>query len=75
MRVDSKKQYRTVDGQRVINIHIVPKNSAGNLVTFPVKGSIVISEKPLRFEYAIWTMEGYYYAGCSNHPTNLVEEK
>jgi len=58
MIIDPAKKYVNGKGQEVQNIQIVPRNSAGDLVTFPVKGSVVIRKKPLKLEYSIWTMEG-----------------
>ena len=58
MKVDPKKEYITGGGLRVINITIVPRNCIGELVTYPIKGSIVTSEKPLRLSYDIWAMDG-----------------
>lgn len=52
------KQYRTKSGKRVIGLEVVLKNSTGAEVTFPVKGSIVTSEKPFRTLYHIWTLDG-----------------
>jgi hypothetical protein len=55
-----KKQYKTRDGHRVINVHEVPFNSVGNLVTFPIKGNVVIKEKPgkMNTTYTIWRKDG-----------------
>ena len=39
------------NGEKVINIHYVKKNSAGRDVTFPIKGSIKREHK--RLEYKI----------------------
>jgi len=49
---------RTRSGKRVINILREPRNSCGSLVTFPIKGSIVEREKPIRLRYQIWTDTG-----------------
>lgn len=49
---------KTISGHKVINLSYVPCNYAGNKVTFPVKGSIVLKEKPLRTKYMIWTEQG-----------------
>lgn len=56
--IDPAKQYRTKSGKRVIGLQIVLKNGTGAEVTFPVKGSIVTKEKPLRTLYHIWTLDG-----------------
>jgi hypothetical protein len=56
--IDIKKRHETADGQRVLNLHYVPFNSAGGKVTYPIKGSIVRREKPIKLEYAIWSEDG-----------------
>lgn len=56
--IDLTKKYRTASGKRVINLKRVPYNSAGRKVTFSIKGSIILREKPLRVGYQIWTDEG-----------------
>jgi hypothetical protein len=45
-------------GQRVVGLKVVPYNDAGRKVTYPIKGSIVRKEKPLKLEYTIWSAEG-----------------
>jgi len=56
-KIEEGKQY-TCGGRRVIGLRIVPRNGLGNLVTYPVKGSVVISEKPLRVSYTAWSEYG-----------------
>jgi hypothetical protein len=46
------------DGRRVIGLKYVPFNSAGARVTYPIKGSIVTCEKPLKTTYGIWSIDG-----------------
>ena len=48
----------TKDGHKVIGLVNVPLNSAGHRVTFPIKGSIVLREKPFKTQYTIWTDKG-----------------
>jgi hypothetical protein len=60
--IDLTKKYRTASGKRVILHEIKEKNSAGEVVTFPVKGSIVIKEKPFKTRYDIWRMDGRHLA-------------
>lgn len=55
--IDPSKKY-TCNGCRVINIRIIPLNSAGNQTTYQVKGTVIISEKPLRTQYRIWSIDG-----------------
>lgn len=56
-KIDVTKTY-TCGGKRVIGLQIVMRNSAGNEVTYPVKGSVVVREKPLKLDYRIWSIEG-----------------
>ena len=56
--IDITKNYQTVSGKRVIGLNRVPRNSAGKLVTFPIKGSVVVREKPFKSVYEIWTDDG-----------------
>ena len=58
--IDCTKTYQTRNGKRVVNLTNVPFNSAGDKVTFPIKGTIIVREKPLKTSYAIWTIEGKY---------------
>ncbi len=52
------KQYRTRDGKRVVLHEITLYNSALREVTYPVKGTIIHREKPLKQEYFIWSLDG-----------------
>jgi hypothetical protein len=56
--IDPAKTYRTRDGKRVEGLQIVLHNSVGEEVTYPVKGTIIVRESPMRKEYAIWTLDG-----------------
>jgi len=56
--IDPSKTYRTRSGKRVEHLHIVMHNECGNEVTFPVKGTVVVREAPLRTEFHIWTLDG-----------------
>jgi hypothetical protein len=49
---------KTRDGKTVIGLQYKPRNDAGKIATFPIKGSIVVREKPRLMKYNIWTMEG-----------------
>jgi hypothetical protein len=51
-------ELKTVSGLRVIGVTFKEKNSAGMEVTFPIKGSIVLQEKPLKLEYNCWAKNG-----------------
>lgn len=56
--VEVEKTYQTRSGLRVINLKNVPYNSAGRLVTYPIKGTVIVREKPLKTEYRIWSSRG-----------------
>ena len=57
--IDLDKTYTTREGKKVEGLQIVLHNSCGNEVTYPVKGTIVIKEKPKRkTEYRIWSLDG-----------------
>lgn len=58
--ININKPVQTKSGKRVINLQCVPLNSVGNEVTFPIKGTIVMSEKPRKTVYCIWTDEGQF---------------
>lgn len=53
--IDINKSYKTKSGKRVVGLCYKPFNSQGELVTYPIKGSIVEKEKPLRLRYEIWS--------------------
>jgi len=70
--IDQNKQY-TSNGKRVINIKIELYNSCGNEVTYPVKGTIVVSEKPFKTKYAIWSLNGKANVMCNSvHDLTIV---
>jgi hypothetical protein len=56
LKLDTTRKYTTRAGHIVTLHETVLKNSCGDLVTFPVKGSI---KKPnCRSRYQIWTLDG-----------------
>lgn len=57
MAIDVTKNH-TCGGKRVVGLQLVTHNSCGQPVTYPVKGSVVIREKPLKLEYRIWSIDG-----------------
>ena len=71
--VSPDKHYRTRSGRRVCNIHIVLTNSTGAEVTFPVKGTIVLKEKPWKATYGIWTLDGRASVMKDATPLDLIE--
>jgi hypothetical protein len=56
--IDPNKKYKTRNGKRVENLHIVLYNSVGDEVTYPVKGTVVVRERPRKTEYCIWSLDG-----------------
>ena len=71
--IDISKTHRTRDGKRVINLQKILYNDYGDEVCYPIKGSIVMSEKPRKVVYTIWTLTGSF---CNPDDSNLdlVEE-
>lgn len=55
--IDPSKSY-LCGGCRVENLHIKRLNSAGNEVTYPVKGAVVVRETPIKLENRIWSIDG-----------------
>ena len=55
--IDVTKKY-TCGGKQVFGLRIETHNSAGSVVTYPVKGSVLVQEKPRRVEYRIWSIDG-----------------
>jgi len=70
--IDNSREYRTRSGRRVVLHDYVEKNSAGAVVSFPVKGTIITSEKPRRTRYQIWSNEGRAQA-LGDSPDDLVD--
>lgn len=74
--LDITRPLHTKSGKRVIGLKIKEHNCVGNKVTYPLKGSIVIREKPLKLEYCIWTLDGIYDIVFNTHEEmNLVWKK
>jgi hypothetical protein len=55
-KISLNKKYQTISGKEVVLHDIKMKNYAGNIVTFPVKGTIFHSKR--KKEYQIWTIDG-----------------
>lgn len=73
--IDTMKKYKTRSGKKVINLAIIEKNGNSQAVTYPVKGSIVVREKPLKLAYAIWSSEGISDVIWGKHSDlDLVED-
>jgi hypothetical protein len=75
--IDLAKKY-TCNGKRVIGLEIklttTYADGTEHPVTYPVKGSVVIREKPLRLEYRIWSIDGIADV-VWNKGHNLIEDK
>lgn len=74
-KIDIQKKYKTRDGHVVEDLNIVTHNKAGRKVTYPVKGTLVLKDKPRKTEYEIWTEYGKYDAVWGDHKWDLVEDK
>jgi hypothetical protein len=72
--IDPAKSY-TCGGKKVVNIHIELYNSAGEEVTYPVKGTVIIREKPLKTAYRIWTLNGIGDVVWGGNDKDLIEVK
>lgn len=55
--IDKNKQY-TYNGKRVIIHDIVLYNSCGNEVTYPVKCTVIMNEKPRKTKFKIFSLDG-----------------
>ena len=55
---DTTREYHTRAGDRVILHDFVPRNSPGQIVTFPIKGTIHVAGRARKKIYNIWTLEG-----------------
>ena len=74
VKIDITKQY-TSNGNPVVGLQIIPLNSSGGVVSYPVKGSIL--RKGKEPEYCIWSLYGEYdivYATNANRDLKLKEE-
>lgn len=56
--IDIRKPLKTRSGKRVINVVRKTYNDIGDEVTYPLKGTIILGEKPLKTTYHIWSNEG-----------------
>ena len=68
--IDLSRKYRTRSGHEVTLIERKPFNSAGEAVTFPIKGTI--NRKPRRSAYQTWTDDGRASV-LAKHPHDLIE--
>lgn len=64
---DTTREYHTRRGDRVVLHDFVPRNSIGQIVTFPIKGTIHFKGRPRKKKYQIWTLEG---RACTLQPTD-----
>lgn len=65
--LDLTKPVRTRSGKRVYNI-VVKRYSCGAEVTYPIKGTVILREKPLKTEYNIWSLDGIWDVVENRHP-------
>lgn len=73
--INIEKKYRTKSGKRVVGLQYTPKNSNGAKVTYPIKGSIVVREKPIKLEFCIWSEDGIYDIVWGNkEELNLIKD-
>lgn len=70
--IDTTKSVKTLNNKRIIGLKRVPYNFLGELVTYPLKGSIVVREKPLKLEYCIWSDNGIFDVVWGNHPEKNI---
>ena len=56
--IDITRPLKTRSGKRVIGIVRKTHNDIGDEVTYPLKGTIILREKPLKVTYHIWSNEG-----------------
>jgi len=70
--IDINKSVQTKSGKRVINLQYVPLNGIGNEVTFPIKGTIVLREKPFKTTYNVWTKDGLNDPVWNSEPENDI---
>ena len=66
------KKYKTRSGKDVMLSKIVLQNSRGNLVHFPVKGSIITKNKSGRksYKYQVWSLAGHCFD--ESDPMDLI---
>jgi hypothetical protein len=57
--IDISKPLKTRSGKRVIHVFRITHNDRGEEVTYPLKGTIVLREKPMKVTYHIWSNEGF----------------
>lgn len=55
---DTTRPYQTRRGDRVVIHDFVPRNSPGEIVTFPIKGTIHYKGRARKKKFQIWTLEG-----------------
>ena len=72
--VDCRKVYTTVSGKRVVDLRIQLYNGEGREVTYPVKGTVIEREKPLKVRYAIWTLTGLSDVVWNNRKEDNLKE-
>lgn len=64
--IDVSKEYKTKNGKRVVCLERKSRNDLGYLVTYPIKGCVVVRERPFKTEYCIWSEKGERSVGEKN---------
>jgi hypothetical protein len=73
--IDLNKKYKTRNGCKVILHDIVLFNSVGGKVSYPVKGTVIVKDKPRKTTMMIWSEEGLSdIVWGSNKGFDLVED-
>ena len=66
--LDLSKKYMTLGGRAVTHLTYEPFNSAGEKVSYPIKGSIMPpAGKRIPPTYAIWSEDGITDLVCGKH--------
>lgn len=69
---DLTREYTTRSGDRVVLHGFVPYNSAGDLVSFPIKGTVIIKDHPRRKRNQIWNLQGRNRP-LKEHPFDIMD--
>lgn len=69
---DMTREYRTRSGDRAIIHGFTPRNALGNIVTFPIKMTVINKDHPRRKKHQIVTLEGRCRA-LGEHKFDIVD--
>lgn len=56
--IDLTREYHTRGGDRVILTEFKTRNSCGDILTFPLSGTVFDKDRPRRRRRLLWTLEG-----------------